>query len=112
MTENSKVSGWLYTSVSANETINKRTGGIMVPVTSGDTNIDGSSKNTPDGGKVTITLLGKARYVHEYVQLNYDVYRDMTNSDSATFLPPTLNAIVLSWIDVKGGTTLPQTDVV
>jgi hypothetical protein len=112
MTENSKVSGWLYTSVAANETINKRTGGIMVPVTSGDTNIDGSSKNTPDGGKVTITLLGKARYVHEYVQLNYDVYRDMTNSDSATFLPPTLNAIVLSWIDVKGGTTLPQTDVV
>jgi len=111
-TEHSLVSGWLYTSVAANETINKRTSGIMVPVTSGDTNIDGSSENTPGNGKVTITLLGKARYVHEYIQLNYNVYADMKNSDSATFLSPNLNAIVLSWIDVKGGTTLPQTDVV
>lgn len=102
----------LYTSVSATDYINPRLpNNIMVPVSSGDTNIDGSSISTPDGGKITLTLSGKNRYVHEYIYVYYSI-NNIMNSVETSFVSPSINSIVLNWTDSTYGENPPETDVV
>lgn len=59
------------------------------------------------------SLQGAFRYVHERITGTFNVNLDLNDSQSSSFTGgrPTIEGIVLSWIDIEGGTTIPKTEI-